>query len=235
MKPALPGPPSGRSWPPSLAAERAAVAPPRGPLRQVLPYVGLGLLASSLVMVRVAWRILQGPEARPREAVARSLLPADIPPIGQADIDRLQSRALRLPVEGMTAAELRDNFNEARGGYVHEALDMVAPRGTRVLAVDDGRVEKLFDSVRGGLSVYHFDPTEAFCYYYAHLDGYAPGLREGDLVRKGSLLGYVGTTGNAPRDTPHLHFTVFKLGPDMRWWEGRPINPFPLWVSPDPR
>jgi murein DD-endopeptidase MepM/ murein hydrolase activator NlpD len=99
-----------------------------------------------------------------------------------------------------------------------------------VLAVDDGRVVKLFNSARGGLTVYQFDPTETFCYYYAHLDRYAPGLDEGDSVRRGSLLGFVGTTGNAPKDTPHLHFTIFKLGPDKRWWEGTPINPFPIWV-----
>jgi murein DD-endopeptidase MepM/ murein hydrolase activator NlpD len=99
--------------------------------------------------------------------------------------------------------------------------------------VDDGRVVKLFTSVRGGLTVYQFDPTETFCYYYAHLDRYAPALEQGMRLRKGALVGYVGTTGNAPRDTPHLHFTVFKLGKEKRWWEGTAINPFPVWVFSD--
>jgi murein DD-endopeptidase MepM/ murein hydrolase activator NlpD len=156
----------------------------------------------------------------------------DVPPVDTDDLNRLWSRALLLPVEGLKAGELRDNFPEARGGHPHEALDILAPRGTHVLAVDDGRVAKLFTSVRGGLTVYQFDPTQTFCYYYAHLQGYAPGLAEGTHLSRGSLVGYVGTTGNAPRDTPHLHFTVFKLGPEKRWWEGTPINPFPVWAFP---
>jgi murein DD-endopeptidase MepM/ murein hydrolase activator NlpD len=134
----------------------------------------------------------------------------------------------------MKAADLRDSFTAARAGHVHEALDILAPRGTRVRAVDAGRVANLFDSARGGLTVYQFDPTETFGYYYAHLDGYAPGLSEGDRLRKGSLVGYVGTTGNAPRGTPHLHFAVFKLGPDKRWSEGAPLNPFLLWEGSPP-
>ncbi len=183
-------------------------------MRQIVLFAAIGLVASGLVMARVVWRGVTGPLA--------------IPPVDGADLERLRARDLRLPVEGMKASELRDSFAEARGEREHEALDILAPRGSRVVAVDDGRVVKLFRSARGGLTVYQFDATETFCYYYAHLDGYAPGLNEGDLVRKGSLVGYVGTTGNAPRDTPHLHFTVFKLGPGKRWSEGRPINPFPL-------
>jgi murein DD-endopeptidase MepM/ murein hydrolase activator NlpD len=98
--------------------------------------------------------------------------------------------------------------------------------------VDEGVVKKLFTSAGGGLTLYQFDPTESFCYYYAHLDAYAPGLREGATVAKGDLLGFVGTTGNAPRDTPHLHFTVFQLGPSKRWWEGTALNPYRLWAAP---
>jgi murein DD-endopeptidase MepM/ murein hydrolase activator NlpD len=107
----------------------------------------------------------------------------------------------------------------------------VAPRGTPVRAVDDGTVRKLFHSVPGGLTVYQFDPSESYCYYYAHLDRYAAGLEEGQALRKGDVVGYVGTTGNAPRETPHLHFTIFKLGPEKRWWEGVPLNPYPLWAQ----
>lgn len=146
------------------------------------------------------------------------------------DLVRLQSRGLALPVAGFDRKQLRDTFAEKRGERVHEALDLLAPRGTPVLAVDEGVVKKLFNSKAGGLTVYQFDPDEAFSYYYAHLDRYAEGLAEGLRVRKGQTIGYVGTSGNAPPNVPHLHFTIFKLGPDKRWWEGMAVNPFPLWA-----
>jgi murein DD-endopeptidase MepM/ murein hydrolase activator NlpD len=96
--------------------------------------------------------------------------------------------------------------------------------------VDDGPVQKLFVSRAGGNTVYQFDPTGTYCYYYAHLDAYEPGLGEGRVLRKGERIGFVGTSGNSPPDAPHLHFTIFKLGADKRWWEGTPVNPFPLWA-----
>jgi len=138
-----------------------------------------------------------------------------------------------MPVAGVDPRTLNDTFSETRGGGTrrHEALDILAPRGTPVLAADDGVVRKLFTSVPGGLTVYEFDLEERYCYYYAHLDGYAPGLHEGQLLRKGDLVGYVGTTGNAPKDTPHLHFAVSRLDPDKKWWTGTPINPYPLLVK----
>jgi len=137
-----------------------------------------------------------------------------------------------MPVAGVDHRTLHDSFSETRGGTRrHEALDILAPRGTPVLAADDGVVRKLFTSVPGGLTVYEFDLEERYCYYYAHLDGYAPGLHEGQLLRKGDLVGYVGTTGNAPKDTPHLHFAVSRLDPDKKWWTGTPINPYPLLVK----
>jgi len=140
---------------------------------------------------------------------------------------------LLMPVAGVDPRTLNDTFSETRGGGTrrHEALDILAPRGTPVLAADDGVVRKLFTSVPGGLTVYEFDLEERYCYYYAHLDGYAPGLHEGQLLRKGDLVGYVGTTGNAPKDTPHLHFAVSRLDPDKKWWTGTPINPYPLLVK----
>jgi peptidoglycan LD-endopeptidase LytH len=147
-----------------------------------------------------------------------------------SDFARLQRRELAFPVQGFDYKTLRDDFAEMRGDRVHEAIDILAPRGTPVLAVDDGTIVKLFNSVRGGLTVYHFDPSGEYCYYYAHLDAYAPGLREGQPIRKGERIGDVGTSGNAPPNTPHLHFTIFKLGPEKRWWEGTPVNPFPLWA-----
>jgi murein DD-endopeptidase MepM/ murein hydrolase activator NlpD len=97
-----------------------------------------------------------------------------------------------------------------------------------VVAADEGKVEKLFTSKPGGLTVYQFDRDDTHCYYYAHLDRYAEGLHEGLFLRRGDPVGYVGTTGNAPRETPHLHFAIFELGPEKRWWEGKPINPYPF-------
>jgi murein DD-endopeptidase MepM/ murein hydrolase activator NlpD len=103
-----------------------------------------------------------------------------------------------------------------------------------VLAVDDGPVRKLFVSRAGGNTVYQFDVSETYCYYYAHLDRYEPGLAEGQMLRKGQRVGYVGTSGNSPPGVPHLHFTIFKLGGEKRWWEGTPVNPFPLWALSRP-
>ena len=157
--------------------------------------------------------------------------PADAPAVPSvSDLDRLRTRQLLLPVQGYDLQQLRDNFAEKRGTRVHEAIDMAAPRGTPVLAVDDGIVKKLFTSAAGGLTIYEFDAGGSYSYYYAHLDHYAEGLREGQAVKKGDRLGYVGTSGNAASDTPHLHFTIFKLLPTKRWWEGTPINPYPLWA-----
>ena len=157
--------------------------------------------------------------------------PADAPAVPSVgDLDGLRNRQLLLPVQGYDLHQLRDNFAEKRGGRVHEAIDMAAARGTPVLAVDDGVVKKLFTSAAGGLTVYEFDGDANYAYYYAHLDRYAEGLHEGQAVKKGDRLGYVGTSGNAPPNTPHLHFTIFKLLPTKRWWEGTPINPYPLWA-----
>ena len=143
----------------------------------------------------------------------------------------LASRSLEFPVKGHQAA-LRDNFDELRGSHPHEALDIMAPRGTPVVAVDDGTIAKLFDSKPGGHTVYQFDPTGKLAYYYAHLDRYAPGLKQGDRVRRGQVIGYVGSTGNARADAPHLHFTVFALGPSRRWWKGVAINPYEGLMTP---
>ncbi len=141
----------------------------------------------------------------------------------------LDERTLVIPVAGIRADQLQDTFDDARGGErVHEAMDILAPRNTPVLAVEGGRIAKLFTSALGGLTIYQFDPGESYVYYYAHLESYAPGLREGDVVRQGDLIGYVGTSGNAGADNPHLHFAVFVLGPEKRWWEGTPVNPYPL-------
>lgn len=141
---------------------------------------------------------------------------------------------LLIPVQGVAAAQLSDTYHDVRGGgtRTHEALDIMAARGTPVVAVADGPVAKLFDSKQGGLTVYQFDPAGTHAYYYAHLDAYAPGLREGQVLRRGQAVGTVGSTGNASPDAPHLHFAIFALGPEKRWWEGTPVNPYPLLANP---
>ena len=141
---------------------------------------------------------------------------------------------LLIPVRGVRPVELQDTFTDARGGgsRSHQALDIMAPRGTPVLAATAGRIEKLFDSAQGGLTIYEFDKARERAYYYAHLDRYADGLAEGREVDAGEVIGYVGSTGNASEDAPHLHFAIFELGPEKKWWEGTPINPFPLLATP---
>ena len=144
-----------------------------------------------------------------------------------AEVEALWMRSLTLPVQGIKREELRDTFNEMRGSSRrHEALDVLAPRNTPILAVEDGKIAKLFLSDAGGITIYQFDPSESYAYYYAHLERYAEGLKEGDLVKRGQIIGYVGTTGNAPRNTPHLHFAIFKLAEDKRWWQGTAIDPY---------
>lgn len=143
----------------------------------------------------------------------------------------LRSRNLQIPVEAVKSPQLTDTYEQARdkGARSHEALDIMAARGTPVRAVEDGKVAKLFLSVPGGITVYQFDPGNQFAYYYAHLDKYAEGLKEGAAIRKGQVIGYVGTTGNAAANAPHLHFAIFRLGAERQWWKGTPINPFLVW------
>lgn len=140
----------------------------------------------------------------------------------------LRAHVLLVPVAGVEPGQLYDSFDEARGKRRHEAIDIPAPKGTPVIAVDDGKVVKLFLSKPGGLTVYQFDPRETVAYYYAHLDAYAPDLEEGQQLRRGDLVGYVGSTGNANPAAPHLHFAIFELGPEKRWWEGTALNPYPI-------
>ncbi|HYN22148.1 MAG TPA: M23 family metallopeptidase, partial [Thermoanaerobaculia bacterium] len=132
-----------------------------------------------------------------------------------------------MPVQGIQPDQLRDTFKDARGsGRMHEAIDIMASRNTPVLAVEGGRIAKLFTSKQGGLTLYQFDPSETYAYYYAHLERYATGVQEGANVRRGQVIGFVGSSGNAGPDNPHLHFAIFLLTPEKRWWEGRPVNPF---------
>lgn len=136
---------------------------------------------------------------------------------------------LLVPVQGIKSDQLTDTFYQPRGEQrQHEALDIMAPTGTPVLAAADGKVVKLFQSKPGGLTVYQFDPSEQYAYYYAHLDRYADNIKEGMDVKRGDIVGYVGATGNADPAAPHLHFAVVALTAEKQWWKGTPLNPFPL-------
>lgn len=173
------------------------------------------------------------PLRQPQSPPTGTARPALAPPVAQTraapGVPAEVPGQLLIPVQGITAAQLQDTFTDARGeGRSHDAIDIMAPSGTPVLAVADGPVEKLFDSKQGGLTVYQFNLDRTHAYYYAHLQDYAPGLAEKQFLRRGQLVGRVGYTGNANPEAPHLHFAIFVLGPERRWWEGTAINPYPL-------
>lgn len=214
--------------------------------RRQLGVIGLAFTLGALTASALIWRLDQiaglsiadtiagSPEPGP---LATSGMTASVAPrttVTSSDSDDeademvrlLRMRRLEVPVQGVDRNQLYDSFDDRRGIRRHEAIDIMAPRGTLVFSVEDGRVAKLFESVAGGLTVYIFDPAEMFTYYYAHLDRYAGGLKEGEAVRRGEVIGYVGSTGNASDDAPHLHFAIFQLGPERRWWQGKPINPY---------
>ena len=205
---------------------------------------GLVLAVSTLVVVTFATvldmfrapRTITAPsitEASPVPSAPVAPAPARAPePAERAPGIAAPPTRLAFPVQGFDPKNLRDTFDEARGKRRHEALDLMAPRGTPVIAVNGGRIAKLFRSAGGGISVYQYDREQRVVYYYAHLDRYAPGLVEGMPVERGDVLGFVGSTGNAPAHAPHLHFAIFELGADKRWWKGRAINPYPL-LKPD--
>ena len=151
-------------------------------------------------------------------------------PVADAPVSSTaQATRLLLPVQGIRVSQLTDTFTQARsGGRVHDAIDIMSPAGTPVLAAADGTVAKLFDSKLGGTTLYEFDAGGTLAYYYAHLQAYAPGMMEGKALKQGDVIGYVGSSGNASPDAPHLHFAIFVLGPERHWWQGTAINPYPL-------
>jgi len=191
------------------------------------------LAVSALVVLTALYVIemLRAPAPLPALVLATA---EDVAP--RADPDPQPARAplaahrFAFPVKGY-AANLRDTFADGRGRRRHEALDIMAPRGTPVVAVDDGRVARAYRSVLGGLGVYQFDRDEKHVFYYAHLDRYADGIAPGTWLKRGDLVGYVGSTGNAPEHAPHLHFAMFELGADKRWWKGKAVDPYPLLKS----
>lgn len=171
------------------------------------------------------------PDTAPRASATavRDTTPIESTP---AELSALAA-SLVVPVEGVPASALRDSYDEARGAggsRVHRALDIHAPRGTPVIAATDGRVLRMHESKAGGLMVYQADATDRFILMYGHLERYAAGLADGAPVRRGQVIGYVGTSGNAAPDAPHLHFVVSRGRPSASWWRGTPVNPYPLLV-----
>ena len=144
----------------------------------------------------------------------------------------LRAKDLLFPVPGVDFNKLTDTFNEARGSKrVHHALDIPAPRGTPILSVDSGRVLKIHHSVDGGKTVYIADPSEHYIFFYAHLDHYAESLKEGEAVSRGDTIGYVGTSGNAPPNTPHLHFAILRSTNISKWSRGRAVDPYRVFLK----
>jgi murein DD-endopeptidase MepM/ murein hydrolase activator NlpD len=169
-------------------------------------------------------------ELEPAGKVTKVKPPGE-PPVAIAEGLVVGPAGLAIPVKGVKAADLLDTFTAARagGGRTHDAIDIMAPEGTPVIAAADGTIEKLyFSNGGGGNTIYERSADGKWMYYYAHLQGYAPGLHEGQKVRQGQVIATVGHTGNASPDGPHLHFGINQMAPGQHWWEGEAINPYPL-------
>jgi peptidoglycan LD-endopeptidase LytH len=175
--------------------------------------------------------------ARERAARATATSPVPPPPVtgGSEALEELRQRGLFFPVPGAQSTRLADSFDEARGGgrRRHRAVDIMAPRHTPVRAVDDGVLVKLSRNPVGGLTLYQADSAGRYGYFYAHLERYAPGLREGRRVQRGEILAYVGSSGNASPRAPHLHFAIHRLDGSRRGWSGDPLNPYLVLRSAD--
>ena len=212
-------------------------AAPRRQRRALLATAIAGFLGGAVFTWILMPRAMSSSEQTNGSAVSRDTAPvvnepvlSTEPAVIEADpVEDRRRHHLTIPVAGTTREDLHPTFTDARGGNrTHEALDILAPRNTPVIAVEDGRIARLFLSKPGGNTIYQFDPSEAYVYYYAHLERYADGLTEGNAIKRGQVIGYVGTSGNAPADTPHLHFAIFKMTGEKKWWKGTPIDPFPV-------
>lgn len=164
-------------------------------------------------------------------AAACGRSPSTLPSPRLTDGDYLRALNLMVPVAGTHPSRVHDTFNARRGERLHEAIDIMAPRGTPVLAAVDGELLRVTSNALGGNTIYATDRGRRFVYYYAHLDRYASRSKVGVRVRKGDVIGYVGTTGNAPANAPHLHFQVMRMIEARRWWEGPPVNPHGYFAS----
>jgi murein DD-endopeptidase MepM/ murein hydrolase activator NlpD len=198
----------------------------------MLKVIGTALLTAFVTSMFWIWFYNFVPAPSP--TVARSgpvvtVKPENAPPVVVAQQVRVAPSGLALPVIGIRPDQLVDTFDDARAaGRRHDAIDIMAAEGTPVIAAADGSIEKLFNSVRGGLTVYERSPDQKWVYYYAHLSAYAPGLAEGQQVKRGQVIARVGHTGDASAAGPHLHFAINSMAQGERWWNGTPINPYPL-------
>ncbi|NNF57160.1 MAG: M23 family metallopeptidase [Rhodothermaceae bacterium] len=212
----------------------------------MIRFVALLLLATMWIGCRI--------EDRPADAAIRDATVADTllavgPPVLAGDTTHVDTAeaaiaeppappvvapsGLVIPVEGIQPADLANTFDDARGqGREHDAIDIIAPHGTPVLAATDGRILRLFESERGGLTIYQLGPDSRTVYYYAHLNGYADGLAAEQPVRRGQVIGFVGDTGNAVPGNHHLHFAIWTVDDPAQFWDGTPINPYPLLAGP---
>jgi peptidoglycan LD-endopeptidase LytH len=198
----------------------------------MLRIIGTALLTA--VLTSFFWIWFYGSVPGPAPTVARSgpvvtVQPANAPPVVVAEQVQVAPSGLAIPVVGVKPDQLMDTFDQARSaGRRHDAIDIMAAEGTPVIAAADGTIEKLFNSVRGGITIYERSPDQKWVYYYAHLSAYTAGLHEGQQVRRGEVIGRVGHTGDANAAGPHLHFAINQMAPGERWWNGTPINPYPL-------
>jgi murein DD-endopeptidase MepM/ murein hydrolase activator NlpD len=225
------------SWPDSIVVRAVTVTGCHGLTRDLGVDSISETITDSLALVVDSTASASTPTAPPLDPPIP--LPQPPAPRSRADTSSITATPLELaelsarldvPVQGVTRPQLRDTYAEPRSGHTHEALDIPAARGTPVIAATDGRVLKLFNSKAGGLMVYTTDASERFILLYAHLDRYADGLVDGKRLERGQVIGYVGTTGNAPPGTPHLHFAILRGRPTVAWWRGTPANPYPLLV-----
>jgi murein DD-endopeptidase MepM/ murein hydrolase activator NlpD len=177
-----------------------------------------------------AFNIVHAPRGLQPAGKVETIKPAAAPPVAIAQGLVVGPAGLAIPVPGVKPDQLTDTFTQARAnGRVHDAIDIMAPEGTPVLAAADGTIEKLFFSNGGGgITIYERSVDGNWMYYYAHLQGYAPGLQEGQKVKQGQVIARVDHTGDAVASAPHLHFAINRMQPGQRWWQGEPINPYPL-------
>jgi murein DD-endopeptidase MepM/ murein hydrolase activator NlpD len=184
-------------------------------------------LTTAACSQRSPWIVVAAP-APSQAGVPAAVAPATPVPADATAVAHLSS--LLFPVAGTDSTRLDDSFDDPRDGGArrHHAIDIMAPRGSAVLAVQDGRILRLSKSAKGGTTIYATDLQDQFVYYYAHLDRYHTNIYDGRPLLRGDTIGYVGTTGNAPKDAPHLHFQVMRMPADRKYWVGEPINPYPL-------
>lgn len=177
-----------------------------------------------------AFNIVHAPERLQAAGKIATVKEPAAPPVAIAQGLEVGPAGLAIPVPGVKPDQLVDTYDAARAnGRVHDAIDIMAPEGTPVLAAADGTIEKLFFSHGGGgITIYERSPDGQWQYYYAHLQGYAPGLHEGEKVKRGQVIARVDHTGDAAASAPHLHFAINRMQPGQGWWQGEPINPYPL-------